>query len=644
MAIGSVVVNTACQDPEGNVVANGFIKLTLSQAATITTNGLVPPTDVSVHLNASGVTASAQNLWKNDQLSPSGTTYRLRLFDSNGNFLADFGNASITGSSPVDLSTLIPTSSSSALNPAPVLQQPSAAQVVNGQTLTMEGAALGFSASNTTTPDVSLSRLGTNILGVGTGTLGDNSGIFSTSNFNHVIVLDGTKYTTMAGAYAALPSTGGVVVVPPLAAGPYTETLSGNLAMTKSHAGFLFLGPATITMGSNQVTMASTVNGAFFKSVVPTSVASGTHGVQFVYTGTGTAFSIGDSSGDSVRFQMENIRIDISGAGNSASGITLKRIIYSAFTDNHVIGEGIGVGGNNQIAYLLDGTNNFTGDNVFRNVQAAGVWKIMSFTNGSSANTILGFSPQGGLASTGIALDFQSNSSGNIVCNADIEGCPTAVHFSNSSGVFGNRVFLTNSQGNTADVLADSGNGGGNFVDDTSNSAGTITLNNTNNYVNNGPMYGSTFIAFQGLQSQLTGNSADQNMFTNVTVPSIPTARGIRVKVVWLHDTGTASVSYKLQIGGSGAFTASSTGVDNSQREWIVYEIMNNAGVQNAQTISVAQYLRTANVTNVNLPGIAMGQTTSATDWSTSHTVNVSFNVANTDKVTPQYLLIERIF
>ena len=166
-------------DPNGALVAGGHLTFTPSQPGEIISGGgLVDTVPISVTLTSLAVIPGGFTLWAADQLNPSGITYRMKLTDANSNLVADFGNVSLTGTSPIDVSQLIPTSSSggSVSYPAPVLQQPSSAQVINGQTLTMEGTLLGFSAAGSTTPDISLSRLAAAILALGNGTQSDITG------------------------------------------------------------------------------------------------------------------------------------------------------------------------------------------------------------------------------------------------------------------------------------------------------------------------------------------------------------------------------------------------------------------------------------------------------------------------------------
>lgn len=107
-ASSSPVTAGAFQDPIGNVLANGKIALDLSQAALITGGGEIAPRRVSITLDVNGKVSAGQVLWANDQLTPSGTTYEMTVYDSAGNFAADFGSQSIVGGAPIDIALLTP--------------------------------------------------------------------------------------------------------------------------------------------------------------------------------------------------------------------------------------------------------------------------------------------------------------------------------------------------------------------------------------------------------------------------------------------------------------------------------------------------------------------------------------------------------
>lgn len=147
----------------------------------------------------------------------------------------------------------------------------------------------------------------------------------------------------------------------------------------------------------------------------------------------------------------------------------------------------------------------------------------------------------------------------------------------------------------------------------------------------------------EGAHGAITGNSADQNLFTGYTIPAntIRAGKGVRVSCVWFHTTGTTSTAYKVLIGGTAVANNSSTGVDNSQIEYQSVELWNNAGVQNAQSAETTIGLRTANVASVALNLIGKEIGTTSINFANSQTVNCSFNVANTNQVTPESMKVE---
>jgi len=111
MATPSKQISTSVgfQDAKGTLIANGFLKLVLSQNAEITSGGgqvTNQPLVLALDANAKITT---QAIWFNDELTPSGTTYHAYLIGSNGlTQIQDFGNWSISGAS-ADLSAMVPT-------------------------------------------------------------------------------------------------------------------------------------------------------------------------------------------------------------------------------------------------------------------------------------------------------------------------------------------------------------------------------------------------------------------------------------------------------------------------------------------------------------------------------------------------------
>jgi len=117
------------QNSSGTVVANGFLRLQLSQNAEITSGGgQVTNQPLFLALDSSGKITS-QAIWFNDELTPSGTVYSAQLFGSNGLLLIqDLGYWSISGAS-ADLSAMVPTTTGASFANA-VMQLPSGSQTI----------------------------------------------------------------------------------------------------------------------------------------------------------------------------------------------------------------------------------------------------------------------------------------------------------------------------------------------------------------------------------------------------------------------------------------------------------------------------------------------------------------------------------
>jgi hypothetical protein len=255
------------------------------------------------------------------------------------------------------------------------------------------------------------------------------------------------QFQTIAAAYADTnPVT--VHVCP-----GHAETLAANFVLNKSYSGIVFDGTATITMGSFQVTKAGAIHGVFIKGpAVPGTTQPGAALVKFVYTGTGNAIAMGDSSADSKGLDIENIDIDTGGAGANAVGLCITR------TQNFILSSNTTYcGSTNQVGVLMDGTGNFTGLGDVTNPYAIACFSGLRFTGTGGSGTNYVNVHGGSLTSTpasGRALDFQ-NGNGNIV-SIDIEGAPTAVNFAASNQVAGNVVIIW-ANTNTTDVAFGAG-------------------------------------------------------------------------------------------------------------------------------------------------------------------------------------------
>jgi hypothetical protein len=152
-----------------------------------------------------------------------------------------------------------------------------------------------------------------------------------------------------------------------------------------------------------------------------------------------------------------------------------------------------------------------------------------------------------------------------------------------------------------------------------------------------------TLLNVQGPASAITGTAADATVYT-YTIPAntIGAGKGFRLKVTFIHSTGTASVTYKLSLGGTLLDSAAYSNINTGAVDQFTWEIFNNSGVQNAQN-----WVRGATQNN-NAGGAvqliaANSVGTSAKDMTASQILLFTFNVAATDQVTPKQWVVELI-
>jgi len=231
--------------------------------------------------------------------------------------------------------------------PNAVLQNPLAGQTIQGPSLGVNTPAT-FSGPTTFSGTTSIGALNT------TGPV-VNTGSITSAKDNGVVWVDGVTYTTIAAAYAALPSTGGCVHVPP----NYAETLSANLVLNKSFSCLYFEGPATITQGTFFVSIPSPTTNVAIRGAIPFgSNTAGGPGVVFVYTGTGAAIRVGDSSATTTSIHLGDIAVKISTADVAAEGILATRTQSLELTRPRVFGL---LTANSQNLIHLDGTSSAPG-------------------------------------------------------------------------------------------------------------------------------------------------------------------------------------------------------------------------------------------------------------------------------------------
>lgn len=139
---------------------------------------------------------------------------------------------------------------------------------------------------------------------------------------------------------------------------------------------------------------------------------------------------------------------------------------------------------------------------------------------------------------------------------------------------------------------------------------------------------------FQGILTPVTGNSSDLPYYT-CTIPAnvIAAGKGIRITALVQHTSGAGNITYRLSFGGTLTTAITET---NPTRDKLVYEIFNSQGVQNVQTIASAVLDSNSGTTTVRTDSAAINAQNAII-------VTATFNVANSDQVTPQMFWGERI-
>lgn len=112
MAQKTLQSTVAFQNSSGIVLASGTIVMRLSQDAMITSGGgqVAPTTRTVIQLDVNGLVPAGTLIWANDQLTPTTTFYISRVYDSNGNLVYGPENWVLAGTSPIDVSQLVPAS------------------------------------------------------------------------------------------------------------------------------------------------------------------------------------------------------------------------------------------------------------------------------------------------------------------------------------------------------------------------------------------------------------------------------------------------------------------------------------------------------------------------------------------------------
>lgn len=453
-------------------------------------------------------------------------------------------------------------------------------------------------------------------------------------SFAAPVVYDVAQGGSLQAAYNAKAAAGGGTVnVPP----NYTETLAANLVLNSNNTGFLFWGPSLIKMGSFQIIISPGTSGAFIRTLNAGASNTGAVTPEFTYNGSADAFKVGDATGDLSGIYIEGISVVLSqggvAAGASATAMRLTRVQNSKFDRLF-----LGGAANGHIPLLLDGSVTFTGDNHFSNIRA-GLGGFSGSTiklQNQSVLNVFNTVDVSNAAGVGIGIDMTTgNVASNVFNGVDVEGLATALSF--GAGANQNRLHGVWFELNTVDIswgtsannyvqagapagvgpIQTGGSGGGNIAE----VSPSRTLNQ------------------QGASGAVTGTGVDVALFS-YTIPAntLGPGRGLRIRALYQHTTGTTAVLFKLKFGSTvlQSQTYGTAGSVVDVAEWTVY---NNSGVMNAQTWMLQELI---DLTGSSLtPASATG--TAAIDFTTSQVLSYTFNVPNTDQMTPKWWSVELI-
>ena len=109
------------QDSKGNPANGATITFVLLSPEVATNTGQVYPNTVSFVLDASGNLPAASQIWANDELTPTGSVYRVTVVSPSGQVLYGPQFWSIVGVSPISITNMIPSTNSGVFIPNPAL-------------------------------------------------------------------------------------------------------------------------------------------------------------------------------------------------------------------------------------------------------------------------------------------------------------------------------------------------------------------------------------------------------------------------------------------------------------------------------------------------------------------------------------------
>ena len=139
-----------------------------------------------------------------------------------------------------------------------------------------------------------------------------------------------------------------------------------------------------------------------------------------------------------------------------------------------------------------------------------------------------------------------------------------------------------------------------------------------------------TLLNAQANAGAITGNGSAQTVYT-YTLPAstVATLKGIRITAAFNHSAGGANVTYILSLNGQTIFNTTSGTTGATATQWIILNTGATTGTASDNTGIYGQV-----PTSSTLTGLA---------WASSQVLMLTFNVTNTDQVTPIQWIVELI-
>jgi len=141
----------------------------------------------------------------------------------------------------------------------------------------------------------------------------------------------------------------------------------------------------------------------------------------------------------------------------------------------------------------------------------------------------------------------------------------------------------------------------------------------------------------QGNLGPIVGNGAAQAFYSyNLQANVVPNLKAIRVTSAWSHTTGTADIFYTLSLNGVNVAGPVDPGINVVGSSSLVATIL-NTGAASGVTSGVFVFVTAAGgVVQASIVGAGL-------NWVGIQALQMNFNVAATDQITPYHFLVELI-